>query len=368
MPELAKEIFFNATILISFITLSNHFFRDKIATSSSPMHRKIITGMAAGLLGCLLMIFGVQVTPDGYLDLRNIPIIMMALYASFPSTIVTSLIIGIFRVAYFGMNPSSIMAFFTAICMGIACGLIGKLKLKRSVKWILSVLTVIIIAGIATVLLIRDLLLLGDIYTVYCCGTAVASLALYFLLENITQANLIFNQTNEDAKKDFLTGLNNVRQFDALLNSAIAEAKQRKENLSFLFIDIDFFKKVNDTYGHTEGDMLLKRLSEILRKSCRSFDIISRNGGEEFSVILLDCPLERAVEVAERIRKNVEENVFILNSGQGLRITVSIGVSSYPKSTSDPEKLLEHADIALYNAKRNGRNLVSTKRKNEENI
>lgn len=360
MPELAKEIFFNATILISFITLSNHLFRDKIATPSSPMPIKVITGVAAGLLGCLLMVFSVQVTPDGYLDLRNLPIIMMALYATFPSAIVTSLVIGIFRIAYFGINSSSITAFFAAVSMGIACGLIGKSKLKRSVKWILSVLAVIIIAGIANTLLINDLRLLRDIYTVYCCGTIVASFALYFLLENITEANKVFNQTNEDAKKDFLTGLNNVRQFDALLNSTIAEAKQRKENLSFLFIDIDFFKKVNDTYGHTEGDLVLKGLSGILRKSCRSFDIISRNGGEEFSVILLDCPLERAVEVAERIRENVEHGAFVLSSGQELRITVSIGVSSYPENTPDPEKLVEHADIALYNAKRDGRNLVRT--------
>ena len=360
MPELAKEIFFNATILISFITLSNHLFRDKIATPSSPMLRKVITGFFAGLLGCLLMIFSVQVTPDGYLDLRNLPIIMMALYASFPSAVVTSLVIGIFRIAYFGMNPSSVAAFFTAVCMGISCGLIGKSKLKRQVKWFLSVLAVVIIAGIATALLIHDLRLFRDIYTVYCCGTTVAALALYFLLENITQANLIFNQTNEDARKDFLTGLNNVRQFDILLNNAISEAKQRKENLSFLFIDVDFFKKVNDTCGHPEGDLVLKGLSDVIRKSCRSFDVISRNGGEEFSVILLDCPLERAVEVAERIRKNVEESTFNLSSGNRIGITVSIGVSSYPEYTSDPEKLVEQADIALYKAKREGRNKVSS--------
>lgn len=362
MPELAKEIFFNATILISFITLSNHLFREKIATPSSPMHRKIITGVAAGLLGCLLMIFGVQVTPDGYLDLRNLPIIMMALYATFPSAIVTSLVIGIFRIAYFGFNPSSIAAFFSAISMGIACGLIGKTRLRRPAQWILSVLAVVIIAGAVFALLLSNSRLYMDVFGVYCAGTVAASFALYFLLENITKSNMELNRTNEDAKRDFLTGLNNVRQFDALLNSAIADAKQRKENLSFLFIDIDFFKKVNDTYGHPEGDLVLKGLGEILRRSCRNFDIASRNGGEEFSVILLDCPLSRAIEIAERIRKNVEQNLFTLSSGQNLRITVSIGVSSYPENTSDPEKLVEYADIALYNAKRDGRNLVRVKK------
>ncbi|MCX7614442.1 MAG: GGDEF domain-containing protein [Clostridiales bacterium] len=368
MPELVKEIFFNVTILISFITLSNQLFREKIATPSSPLHRKLITGIAAGFLGCLLMVFGVQVTPNSYLDLRCLPIIMIALYASFPSAVVTSLVIGIFRIAYFGINPSSIAASFSVISIGVACGLIGKTKLKRPIQWILSVLTEITITGAVIALLINDLQLFRDVFVVYCGGTVTASFALYFLLENITKSNMELNRTNEDAKKDFLTGLNNVRRFDAFLNNAIAGAKQRKENLSFLFIDIDFFKKVNDTYGHAEGDLVLKGLSEILKKSCRNFDIISRNGGEEFSVILLDCPLQRAVEVAERIRKNVEQSSFILSSGKDLKITVSIGVSSYPENTSDPEKLVEHADIALYNAKRDGRNLVSTKRESEEAV
>jgi diguanylate cyclase len=110
MPELVKKIFFNATILISFITLGNHFFREKIASPSSPLHRKVINGAAAGLLGYLLMVFSVQITPEGYLDLRNLSIIMMALYTTFPSTIVASLVIGIFRIAYFGISQSSVMA------------------------------------------------------------------------------------------------------------------------------------------------------------------------------------------------------------------------------------------------------------------
>lgn len=360
MPELVKEIFFNATILISFITLGNHFFREKIATPSSPLYRKIITGAAAGLLGCLLMVFSVQITPEGYLDLRNLPIIMMALYTTFPSTIVASLVIGIFRIAYFGISQSSVMASAASVFIGIGCGLICRMNLRRPIKWILSVATVLLISGIAFVLLIKDSLLLKNIIIVYCSGIAVASFSLYFLLENITKANKVFSQTNEDAKTDFLTGLNNVRQFDTLLNNAIAGATQKNEHLSFLFIDVDFFKKVNDTYGHTEGDLVLKGLADIFKKSCQSFDIISRNGGEEFSAILLDCPLERAIVVAEQIRKNVEHHRFVLSSGKEIKVTVSIGVSSFPEHTFDAEKLVEHADIALYNAKREGRNVVST--------
>ncbi|WP_416338607.1 MULTISPECIES: LytS/YhcK type 5TM receptor domain-containing protein [Bacillota] len=102
----------------------------------------------AGLLGCLLMVFSVHVTSDIYLDLRNLPIIMMALYTTFPSAIVASLVIGLFRIAYFGINQSSIIAFVAAICIGIGCGLIGKLNIRRSVKWILSILIAFIIAAL----------------------------------------------------------------------------------------------------------------------------------------------------------------------------------------------------------------------------
>jgi diguanylate cyclase (GGDEF) domain len=362
MHEFAKELFLNAMIMIAFITLGNQLFREKIATPTSTMQRKIWTGFVAGLLGCLLMLFSVHVTSDMYLDLRNLPIIMMALYTTFPSAIVASLVIGLFRITYFGINQSSIIAFVAAICIGIGCGLIGKLSLRRSIKWILSILMAFIVAAIGFSLLLNDLSLLSDVIVAYYGILTVASILLYFLLENITEANRIYSQMKDEAKKDFLTGLNNVRQFDTLLNKAISEANEKNENLSFLFIDVDFFKKVNDTYGHTEGDLVLKQLSDIIKNACRSFDVVSRNGGEEFSAILLDCPLDRAVKVAERVRNNIEHHGFILGSGQEIKMTVSIGVSSYPEDTLDAEKLVEYADIALYNAKREGRNIVSTKR------
>ncbi|MBC2727099.1 diguanylate cyclase [Desulfosporosinus sp.] len=357
--EFARDMFFNATILVSFITLGNHLFRDKCATPSSPMHRKILVGILSGILGCLLMVFSVQVTPQIYVDFRNIPIIMMALYTTFPSAVVTSLVIGIFRIAYFGITQSSITAFTAAIIIGMGCGFVGRMNIKTPAKWVLSVLIVYIVAGTAFTILVKNSLLLRDILTVYCIGIAVASLLMYFLLENVTKANTLYSQMKDAAQKDYLTGLNNVRQFDELINITINRAKLLNQSLSILFIDIDFFKKVNDTFGHFEGDLVLKELGNILRNTCRSIDIISRNGGEEFSVILTDCPLAQAIEVADRIREAVEQHPFILSTGRKINISVSIGVSSYPEHTVDPEKLVEQADIALYNAKRAGRNLVS---------
>ena len=125
-----------------------------------------------------------------------------------------------------------------------------------------------------------------------------------------------------------------------------------------LFIDIDFFKKVNDIYGHLNGDRVLKEVGQILIKLSRDTDIVARKGREEFTVLLMDCGVSKALKVAERIRKTIEENIFISEQNEEIRITISIGVSSFPDTIADEEKLTEQADIALYRAKRSGRNKV----------
>jgi diguanylate cyclase len=159
---------------------------------------------------------------------------------------------------------------------------------------------------------------------------------------------------------DFLTGLHNVRHFDKTLNDYAITAKHTHTNISLLFIDVDYFKKVNDTYGHINGDIVLKGLSKLLVLLSRNDDVITRKGGEEFTVLLAKCGLEEAVAVAERIRAEIEKQVFISTAGENIKITVSVGVSSYPETTPDEDKLAEQADIALYKAKRTGRNKVCT--------
>jgi diguanylate cyclase len=125
-----------------------------------------------------------------------------------------------------------------------------------------------------------------------------------------------------------------------------------------LLIDIDNFKRVNDFYGHLEGDTILKEFSKILAEASRTKDLVSRNGGDEFTVLLPDCPLGKAIEVAERIRKNVAIHQFKLSSGKKIQITVSVGITSFSDPTDNIENLLEQADIALYHAKRAGKNRV----------
>lgn len=124
-----------------------------------------------------------------------------------------------------------------------------------------------------------------------------------------------------------------------------------------MMIDIDHFKKVNDTCGHPAGDEVLRQLATILIENSRSFDVVSRIGGEEFTIILPDCSSTQAYEVGERIRSAVENNEFCMEQ-KNLKITISIGIASYPEHSDDPHELLFLADKSMFEAKKTGRNKV----------
>ncbi|MGB9720623.1 MAG: diguanylate cyclase [bacterium] len=157
------------------------------------------------------------------------------------------------------------------------------------------------------------------------------------------------------ANFDRLTDLYNRHYFDKILEQQFESAHLNKFPLSILFIDIDHFKKVNDTYGHEKGDEVLRGVAQIIRALCRKDDIVARYGGEEFVVLFPKMDKESAVQIAESIRKIVESK-----SGEivGLHITISIGVATDHKQFSNPQELLKSADKALYNAKSSGRNRV----------
>ena len=126
--------------------------------------------------------------------------------------------------------------------------------------------------------------------------------------------------------------------------------------MSVMMIDIDRFKSVNDTYGHQVGDRVLKELGLVFWAVLREADIVGRMGGEEFAVILPETELTQTVEVAERLRKAVERTAVPLEHGLPLSVTVSIGIAPFAGAKTNVDTLLAHADKALYEAKREGRN------------
>lgn len=157
----------------------------------------------------------------------------------------------------------------------------------------------------------------------------------------------------EQVSRDALTGLYNRRFGEQRLLSCCAEARERGSQLSLMLCDIDYFKSINDTFGHAAGDLALQACSQTIQSGVRQSDIAVRWGGEEFLVILPDCDLEAATQLAERVRHNLG-----IEAISGVRsLTLSIGVASLgPDET--PDQTLARADEAMYRAKRGGRNRV----------
>ncbi|MGE5403536.1 MAG: diguanylate cyclase [Candidatus Saccharibacteria bacterium] len=166
----------------------------------------------------------------------------------------------------------------------------------------------------------------------------------------------LFEHSQHLANTDGLTGLNNRRHFYDLASQEIGKARRYKMPLSMIMLDIDFFKKVNDTYGHTCGDDVLRNVANCVQSNIRTVDIHGRYGGEEFVVLLPFTTAEQACILAERLRYRVAE-IITRSEAQEINVTISLGIAGYHLDGSDTlEELLKRADEALYSAKSNGRN------------
>lgn len=163
---------------------------------------------------------------------------------------------------------------------------------------------------------------------------------------------------------DDLTGLLSSRSFFSELRREAARAKDKRRPFCVLMMDIDYFKAVNDTYGHLTGSKTLEEIGVCIMTILRSGDAAARFGGEEFAAFLLDAELSQGLIAAERIRSEIETQGFSVTGKNKPRrkhhITISVGVASFPTDSSDPIELVEMADSALYHAKRKGRNRVSS--------
>lgn len=164
-------------------------------------------------------------------------------------------------------------------------------------------------------------------------------------------------EINRLATIDGLTGLLNHRTFQHGFEVMLAREERRAGTLSLLICDIDHFKKINDSHGHPFGDKVLKEVAAILRRAARSVDIAARYGGEEFALVLEGSGEQGGLQMAERIRQEIE-NMVLHNENGPVRITLSLGLAVYPGHGTDKERLISRADQALYRAKKQGRNRV----------
>ena len=171
------------------------------------------------------------------------------------------------------------------------------------------------------------------------------------------QNAMMYKKMETMATTDGLTGLTNHRTFQEGFANLLERSARHGHRAAVLLLDIDHFKKVNDTYGHPIGDEVLRQVAQVLRKAVRVIDIPARYGGEEFAVVLESTDLDGALKLAERIREDVGRLEVPTDKGP-LRVTTSIGVAAFPDDASEQPALIERADMALYNAKQGGRNRV----------
>lgn len=178
---------------------------------------------------------------------------------------------------------------------------------------------------------------------------------LAILLENIR----LYRQTADQAVRDGLTGLLNHRRLQERMKEELSRSLRYQHPMTLLMIDVDYFKRYNDTYGHQQGDEVLQMLAQILRQNVRHSDIVGRYGGEEFAVVLPETGKDSAVALAQRLCEVVASTPFPgRRGGPPVRCTISVGVASYPEDGLTISELIAAADSALYRAKRFGKNRV----------
>ncbi|WP_185897326.1 GGDEF domain-containing protein [Paenibacillus zeisoli] len=350
-----EKLINNFTLLTSFLFFGNmarsRFLKDRVGSNLN----FIISGVVLGLFGLLLMHFTFPINSLVVADFRQLAIIVSVFLGGAVSGFWTTLIIAIYRLIFLhGLSSASILgALNAALTFLLAVWLLPKRKFILG-KWVL-----VLVLSLSTTLATFYLTLhekVAAILIPFSFVFILAGMFSFYMLRYLKRSDDLLHMMKEAAHRDFLTGLHNLRAFEAFFDSKVEASYIEPAVFSLLVVDIDHFKQVNDTYGHAAGDAVLSQLADVLRDTFHPGDYIARKGGEEFVIIVDDCGIDKVRQVAERLRRNVENRIFALPEGDSIRVTISIGAAVYP--VIDSEQLFEKADQALYAAKEAGRNQV----------
>ena len=166
-----------------------------------------------------------------------------------------------------------------------------------------------------------------------------------------------YNTIMQNSMLDGMTGLFTHKLFMERLEGELGRAIRHKENLTLLFLDLDKFKRINDTYGHLFGDLVIKETAVIIKNNVRTHDVVARYGGEEFAVILVNTSKEQCVKTVERIRSNIENHNYT-NGEINENMTISIGLAEFPIDSEEGRGLIRFADETMYEVKKLGGNMA----------
>ncbi|PFF19134.1 GGDEF domain-containing protein [Bacillus anthracis] len=347
-----RDLFVNTTIILSFIFIGGQLLRDKPLKEEFSFWQKCVVGIFTGILSVLLMYFGVHIG-NIMLDLRYLAVILAIIIGGPIASSITVTIILITRLFLTEYSLASELACYTIVLIGVGIIFIWRMKASIFIRWIWFNVYSLSILIVPLSMLFKDM----SIVALYLVCSSVAAYIIFISANYVLQSNELFQKMKQYATIDALTGLGNVRQFDLEMNRHISNKRTKNDSLCLLFIDIDHFKSVNDTYGHPAGDEVLKQIGCILREISPFPDLAFRKGGEEFALLIPQKGLAYGMHMGEQVRTAVEKHSFQLLDGTKIKITVSVGISVYEQS---PEQFIQAADDALYYSKRNGRNQVSS--------
>ncbi|RCX20566.1 diguanylate cyclase [Fontibacillus phaseoli] len=346
----------NFTVLTTFLFFGNILWgrwHDHI--NRKTLKTRLLLGVALGLFGISLMYYSFPITPTVYSDFRQLPILVSVSMGGWIAGSITTIIISIYRLYFLsGLNAAAIMGAINALGTLFIASIFLRGHMLSLQKWVPSLALSAVFSMLTFSILLKDdkwvpIVTYGIVFL-------VGGLFTFLMMLHLKRSDDSMQIMKEAAHRDFLTGLFNVRAFEIIMKQQTAAANRYRIPFTLLLLDIDHFKQVNDTFGHSAGDAVLSQVATVLRDTFRPGDHIARKGGEEFAVIVDDCNANQIETIAERLRRNVENHVFHLPDGTEIKVTISAGSATYPDI--DELLLFERADQALYEAKSSGRNRV----------
>ncbi|MDF2698644.1 MAG: Membrane associated domain containing protein [Haloplasmataceae bacterium] len=346
------NLFISILIFTFFILLGAQMTREIPLNRHSKIKTKILYGLSGSFMNFAFTILEIE-DSIFFINSGFMSVILIYNYGGIISASITGLCVIIYLLLKAGFSSLIIFLSLVLLISFVLIAISEKFFSNRWKRWS-SWLFVLILVNISLVYYNKDYFpdLLKNIIV-----TSLTGIFIFHLIKYLESTQTLFVKYKTEALYDYLTGLKNSRSFDIQFNKVAEESKLTNQSVAVLMIDIDFFKNINDTYGHEVGDKILKEFGSILKTNCHINDVVSRIGGEEFCLIIY-CGKEKALIIGETIRKAVEEYEFYNKKNDKIHITVSIGIAVYPDTTSKINDLRSNADDAVYLAKHQGRNKV----------
>lgn len=363
LTNLINNLISNASLLLVGLYVISRLTKLGV-TTKLPIRRQVTISLLLAGLSILITLHGVLWNAQADFQYGFVPMIIAALYFGLPGVRITY--VASILVLPFILNETLLLITFldytlAALAAVIFMQLRERIKPSRDIRIVhaislgfIALFSMLNISNYASMELYVTTLL-AFIAIGYSTGFVLH--IVYGGLHKIQRSERLISKYKEAAFTDALTGLGNRRRFEEEMTRVDEEVFRGAQDVALLLLDIDHFKLINDTYGHDAGDAILVELGHRLTKTARADDMVCRNGGEEFSVLLADCNLSQGFVIGKRYLREIAETPFRLPDGSFIDVTVSIGVASTSEAKVISSSLLiKKADVGLYVAKRSGRN------------